>query len=274
MTLGRCGAWLGGSWILTMYGIGSVVVSACQSPPLPANDAGSRENLVRDTRIVHEACDVKVATEKIDSNGDGIFEVSRVKKGNVLVCEAFDLNQDGAVDLWVYYDPSGSLRRRELTYDRSAQVSEIRHYRAGQLVEIDQSTSHFGSLDTWHFFKNGERARTERDANGDGKVDEWWDYPNPKKPDCPMMYQDQNNDGQPDKKAGVDLCAAGYVPPERKSSRPNSPKFERDQGGLPTEVDKREDDTPSAATPPSGGQAKPAVAAPDASKGGTNGSKK
>ena len=66
--------------------------------------------------------------------------------------------------------------------------------------------------------------RTERDSNGDGVIDQWWEYP---KPGCPLIHADMNNDGRPDPGATIDYCKeTGYVPPDRADKAPVSPTFE------------------------------------------------
>jgi hypothetical protein len=215
------------------------VLGACAGKTGTARSANG-ENPTRDTRMEHEDCDLKAASEKVDANRDGHPEIVRVGGGKPR-CEAFDLNQDGALDLFAYYDPQGQVRRREMSYGRDARITEIRIYKGGIPVEVRQATALPGKADTWHVFANGVRARTERDTDGNGDIDEWWEYPDSTKPDCPMMYRDTNNDGTPEKKEGVDLCATGYVPPERKSAQPVTPNFERGGEPLPEEVDRREE---------------------------------
>jgi hypothetical protein len=74
------------------------------------------------------------------------------------------------------------------------------------LVEQRRSTSQAGKLDTWHFFEAGRLARTERDDNGDDYVDQWWEYPEQRSRDCPLIHSDVDGDGRPDPGATVDVC--------------------------------------------------------------------
>ena len=193
----------------------------------------------RPTEVVHEPCDIESAQEKLDANGDGRADISVVSKGGRPVCQAADLNQDGIIDVYAYFESNGQVRRREYAYSRDARINEIRLYRRGQLSEIQQSTVAGGRLDTWHFFENAKRVRTERDSDGDGIVDEWWEYPNADRPGCPMMYADADGDARPDPGSEVDLCEQGYIPPARDEYRYRSPDFQR-PGEMPTEVENKE----------------------------------
>jgi hypothetical protein len=205
----------------------------------------------RDTRVVHEDCEIDSSgAEKLDANSDGKPDVSIVRDGGRELCRAVDLNFDGQIDSWTYFEPSGQVRRRERDYDRDGRVEEISIYKAGVLVEQQRATTLTHKLDTWHYFKAGELARTERDSDGDEMVDQWWEYQSKK---CPLIHSDVDGDGRPDPGATVDYCkSTGYVPPERPGQRkPTSPSFER-PGSLPTEVENKpaEGEGAGAAQPP------------------------
>ncbi|MCC6216573.1 MAG: hypothetical protein IT376_17055 [Polyangiaceae bacterium] len=192
----------------------------------------------RDTAIVHEACDLKAAGgELLDANGDGKADVTIVRKGGSEVCRAVDLNFDGKIDVFVYVDEQGKVRRRESDYDRDGRVDEIAVFQAGALAELHRASTLRGKLDTWQYYRGGKLARTERDSDGDGIIDQWWEYPGV--PECPMIHTDTNGDGRPDPGSTVDYCKeTGYVPPERQGSQKTTgPSFERAGGDTPTEVD-------------------------------------
>jgi len=192
----------------------------------------------RDTRVVHEDCDISSA-EKLDANGDGKRDVWLVKSGGRETCRAVDLNFDGKVDGYSYFDGSGQLRRRERDYDRDGKIDEIQIYQAGSLTEQQRSTILAGRLDTWQFYQGGKLARTERDSDSDAIVDQWWEFAagNEK---CPMIHSDVDGDGRPDPGATIDYCKqTGYVPPTRASAQGPKHTFER-PGALPEETENKE----------------------------------
>ena len=192
----------------------------------------------RPTEIIHEDCDVAAASaDRMDANNDGVADVTSVKAGSQLSCQAYDLNFDGKVDSWVYYEPNGQVRRRESDYDRDGRIDEIAMFNAGVLAEKHRATTMHNRLDTWDYYKAGALARTERDSDGDAVVDQWWEYP---KPECPMIHSDVDGDGRPDPGATVDFCKdMNYVPPERQAPQaPQGPDFKQPEN-LPTEVDSK-----------------------------------
>lgn len=202
----------------------------------------------RDTRIVHEDCDIKSA-EKLDANADGKPDVWMVKSGGREVCRAVDLNFDGKIDGYSYFDGAGQLVRRERDYDRDGKIEEISLYKGGALVEQQRSTTLADRLDTWAFFQGGKLTRTERDSDGDAIVDQWWEF-TPGNDKCPMIHSDVDGDGRPDPGATIDYCKqTGYVPPSRGGAATTKHTFER-PGGLPEEMENKEAPDPSGGETP------------------------
>jgi hypothetical protein len=208
--------------------------SSGRESQLPGDAAGKR-----DTRVVHETCQLESAAERLDANRDGRPDVWVIRNGAALQCQAVDLNFDGVVDVWTYFDSSQQVRRRETDYNRDGRIDEIVVYRSGVPLEKQRSTNLNNELDTWEYYQNGLLARTERDSDGDGVVDQWWEW---KHPDCPLIHSDADGDGRPDRNAQLDYCReTGYVPPDRgHGAQPSGSRFER-TGDLPTEVEQKEE---------------------------------
>lgn len=223
----------------------------------------------RSRTVEHEPCgeDSKPA-EQVDVNGDGSPDLTVVKNGSQEVCRAADLDFDGRIDLWSYFDDAGRVRRRELDYDRDGNVDEIQLFKAGEIAEKHRASTPAKRLDTWEFYSGGRLVRAERDSDSDGQVDQWWDY---KTADCPLIRTDADGNGQPDPKAEVDYCKeSGYKPPEQATPTA-APMLQKDTAALPTETSNQpanaeESGAASAAPagsnqPASDGKAKPSGAA-------------
>ena len=221
---------IGATWVLT-FGM------ACASTT--AGRKVSNGLTPRDTRIVHEECPVDesgVLAE--DVNGDGRPDRRTVSEEGRVVCRALDFNFDGVVDAWVYFDSAGKVRRRESDYDRDGRVDEVAIYKDGMLVERDRATTLSGKLDTWQHYQNGKVAGAERDSNGDEYVDQWWEYPDQRSADCPLIHSDVNGDGRPDPGATVDVCKDQYVPGGRDGEKASGDAEGRPSvSDVPTEVD-------------------------------------
>jgi hypothetical protein len=165
---------------------------------------------VRDNQVVHEACEGgegasgELSTQRFDANADGSFDLVVVREAGRERCRWMDFNFDGRVDSWVYRDASGQERRRESDFDRDGRVDEVVLLRQGQLVQKQRATTLSGKLDTWHFYRAGRMFRTERDANQDRIIDQWWEYSDHS--GCAHVHVDLNSDGRPDPGASVRLC--------------------------------------------------------------------
>jgi hypothetical protein len=199
----------------------------------------------RDNEIRHVACDISSkSAEAMDANNDGRADFTAVMEAGRPVCQAADLDFDGRVDMWTYFDSTGTVSRRELDYDRDGAIDEIQLFTGGQLVEKQRVTTPGHRLDTWERYSGGRIVSAERDSNGDGKIDQWWDFKNP---DCPTILSDVDGDGRPDPKAMVDYCKeSGYQPPEQiANARPEM--LRKDTSAIPTETSNT-DSTPSGTT--------------------------
>ena len=205
--------------------------SACSTRGGKPAETASAEAARRDTKILHEPCDLNSASaEKHDVNRDGRADLTIVRNGKSEVCRGVDLNFDGVIDAWVYKDKAGKERRRESDFDRDGRIDEVAIYQAGELVEKRRATSLAGRFDTWHFFKHGELVRTERDADGNSFVDQWWEYAKDRSKDCPLIHSDVDGDGKPDPGATVDVCQEDEYAPapmdDAEASAPGAPEAE------------------------------------------------
>lgn len=160
----------------------------------------------RDTTIVHESCSGTDRTE--DANNDGKPDIHHYMKGSVEVCRASDLDFDGKPEIYTYFEPNGQVRRREFDFDGRGRVTTIEAYKDGKLAYREIDTANIGKLDTWDFFdaSTGRRVRRERDINGDGVIDQWWNWESESRI---VLMVDRNNDGQPDADSAVVWDANG-----------------------------------------------------------------
>jgi hypothetical protein len=213
-------------------------LAACSSTLQAEGGSNRRWVTAKDTRIVHEDCDLDASgAESQDVNGDGRPDRTVVRQGGVERCRGLDLNFDGTIDAWVYLEPSGKVRRRESDYDRDGRVDEIALYSHGVLVERQRATSLLGKLDTWQFYASDKVVRAERDSNGDDVIDQWWEYSSGRSVDCPLIHSDVDGDGRPDPGATVDVCGDRHDPGSRDGSgRAPAPGLEG-AGDIPTELE-------------------------------------
>lgn len=111
-----------------------------------------------------------------------------------------DMNFDGRVDLWEYYE-GGELVEEEMSLDSAKQIDAVIFYTDGvirrqqmasgfdgtfaiekfydsdrQLRRVERDTSNDGQVDTWDYYDDGQRVRIGWDTIGDGQPDRFQEY--------------------------------------------------------------------------------------------------
>jgi len=200
----------------------ALVLSGCGGKKDGVAQSAADPHIRRSTQIELEKCDTEGA-RAFDADSDGRAEVLVQARGGKESCRMADLDSDGRLDRTTFFDDKGQVRRVESDFDRDGRVDEIALFEAGVLKEKHRATTLSGKLDTWEFFVQGKIEHTERDKNGDGVIDQWWEYPSPS---CPLIHSDGDGDGRPDPSTTIDYCkVTGYVPPEEvRTAQPNVPR--------------------------------------------------
>lgn len=189
-----------------------LLVACSSADPGPTTPPPTSGNEKRDTEIKHESCDGNSsAAVRIDANGDGKPDIIHVMNGPRELCRIVDLNLDGSMDAFIYYEGDGvTERRRESDFDRDGRADEIALYSQGVVVLKMRETNFDNKIDTWDYYEGGRLAKRERDSDGDGAIDQWWTFNNPQNPKCAIVAADRNGDGKPDPESVVDLCGDAY----------------------------------------------------------------
>jgi hypothetical protein len=204
--------WKTSRWLVVLLGaaVGGMALASCSKSASLGVPRSATSEPPRSVEVVHEACDVNSSSaQRTDANGDGKPELTTVMSGGRQACRAMDLNHDGRIDRYAYYDRDGLLRRVESDYDRDGRIDEIALYRAGVLAEKHREMNLDGRLDAWVYYENGAPVKQERDTDGDGYVDEWWQYSpgkEPGDPPCVVVVKDLDGDGTPDPGTMIDSC--------------------------------------------------------------------
>jgi len=84
-----------------------------------------------------------------------------------------DLNHDGRIDVWEYFDDAGALERQIVDLDFDGKADAVLHFEKGQLVRKELSFGFDGKPHVVAYYEKGKLVRKEKDDNGDGKIDTW-----------------------------------------------------------------------------------------------------
>ncbi|MEZ4296052.1 MAG: hypothetical protein R3B70_13835 [Polyangiaceae bacterium] len=188
------------------------LLAACVTEAADTADSAVDQR-VRDVSFTHDDCQPDGSSKTVDVNGDNRPDIVHVMKDGREACRIVDLNFDGAVDVYIYYDDQGQERRREADFDRDGRPDQISILQGGQIIENRRETNFDDKLDTWDFYQGGVLVRRERDSDGDAIIDQWWTFYDPARPRCATVATDRNADGKPDADSQVDLCGQSYVSP-------------------------------------------------------------
>jgi hypothetical protein len=208
---------------------GVVVLGACGSSQKKGEDYTRDEfqGETRDIEIKHETCEPNGHTTKVYKADDPLASnvhayVTHVFDGSKEICWLGDLNGDGKVDIYTYFDDGGAVRRRESGYTVSNAIDEIALYKSGALDIVMRDTTFDGKLDTWDYYEQNKLARRERDKTGEGRVDEWWTF-NPAGGDNATIIQADPRTGKPDPTQRLDINVA-FGGPAALAGQPTAAK--------------------------------------------------
>jgi hypothetical protein len=115
----------------------------------------------------------------VDLNQDEKADVRKIyaKSGDteLIVCREADLNFDRKLDIFVYFDDDGRIKRDELDLDYDGVIDIISLYAEGRVVKQELDTNSNGVVDRVRFMENGVPARVEGDTDSNGQID-YWEY--------------------------------------------------------------------------------------------------
>lgn len=194
--------------------LGLLLGVACSSSTSNANAESPSDGWAgesRDTEIKHEECSTSGKSVKTFKGESALSSnksfVTRVFVSGREVCSFADLNGDGNIDVYTFFDDSGRIRRREASYSVSKQIDEIAIYKNGNVEVVMRETNFDGKLDTWDYYEGGKLVRRERDKTGDGRIDEWWTF-EPGTENATIVQADVHT-GKPDPTSTVKLGIGG-----------------------------------------------------------------
>jgi hypothetical protein len=109
-----------------------------------------------------------IRTER-DVDFDGRIDIYEYYNAEgMIVEEEMNLDFDSAIDVVRYYREDGLLRRA-LAVGFSGELSVIKFYdNEGNILRIERDSNLNGQIDTWEYFEDNQIVRVARDEDGDG----------------------------------------------------------------------------------------------------------
>ena len=134
-----------------------------------------------------------------DRNKNGIVDTWTDMDGNRPLRSRIDLDEDGKIDRWEYYDASGALVKVGFSRKHDGKVDAWAFSGPdGTVARVEISTAgDERTIDRREIYEHGTLVRAEEDSNGDGRVDKWETY---KDGALTTAAVDENADGVADRR--------------------------------------------------------------------------
>jgi len=115
----------------------------------------------------------------VDLNQDEKADVRKIYaklgESEIVVCREADLNFDRRLDIFVYFDETGAIKRDELDLDYDGKIDIISMYAEGKVVKQELDTNSNGTVDRVRFLEDNLPVRVEGDTDSNGQID-YWEY--------------------------------------------------------------------------------------------------
>jgi hypothetical protein len=132
----------------------------------------------------------RLRTLAFDATGAGKKNAVGYVDGSKLRRIELDLDSDGAIDRWDFYNADGTLEKVGLSQrDDGRMDAEAFYAPDGALRMMRVSTRRDGTFDRVEYYEKDVLVRSEEDTNGDGRPDKWDTYrPEPNVPPSVPPY--------------------------------------------------------------------------------------
>jgi hypothetical protein len=156
---------------------------------LACSDA-EKERVRQTTKATYDAKTGKLTELTFDRNRNGVIDTWIDMDGTRPVQSRIDLNEDGKIDRWEYYDASGKLTRVGFSRKDNGKPDAWAYADPdGKMIRVEiSSTGDEKKIDRWEHYNGalagpngdptGALVSVEEDTNGDGRPDKWETYEN------------------------------------------------------------------------------------------------
>lgn len=134
-----------------------------------------------------------------DRNKNGTIDTWTDMDGNKPLRARIDLDEDGRIDRWEYYDDKGALTKVGFSRRQDGRVDAWAYSGPdGKVARVEMSSAgDERKIDREEIYENGSLSRAQEDTDGDGRIDKWETYENGELATASM---DENGDGRPDRR--------------------------------------------------------------------------
>jgi antitoxin component YwqK of YwqJK toxin-antitoxin module len=175
------------------------LAAACTAIGLAACSDPEKTRIKQTTQATYDKATGKLTELTYDRNQNGKIDTWTEMDGTRPLRSRSDLDEDGKIDRWEYYDEKGALTKVGFSRKQDGRADAWAFSGPDGKVERVEisSTADEKKIDRWEFYDAGALARVEEDTNRDGRADKWETYESGAVKTAAM---DENGDGRPDRR--------------------------------------------------------------------------
>jgi hypothetical protein len=175
------------------------LAAACVAIGLAACSDPDTARIKQTTKATYDKTTGKLTELTYDRNKNGKIDTWTEMDGTRPVRSRSDLDEDGKIDRWEYYDEKGGLTKVGFSRKQDGHADAWAFSGPdGKVARVEiSSTADEKKIDRWEFYEAGVLVRVEEDTNGDGRADKWETYESGAVKTAAM---DQDGDGRPDRR--------------------------------------------------------------------------
>jgi antitoxin component YwqK of YwqJK toxin-antitoxin module len=158
-----------------LFGVGLMAMALTAACAQPAPDPAKLT-----TNPTYDKTTGKLTQLTYDRNGNGVIDTWTDMDGARPLRSRIDLDEDGKIDRWEYYDDQGKLLKVGMSRSNNGKADAwVFSGPDGKVARVEiSSTADEQKIDRWEYYDASGLVRVEEDTNGDGRVDKWETYEN------------------------------------------------------------------------------------------------
>lgn len=128
-------------------------------------------------RVDYDSATGRLRRLEFDASGNGRNDAVSLMDGTRIVRIELDLDENGAVERWDFYNEDRTLMKVGLSSMNDGIMDSQAYYTAdGTVARIEVSTRRDGRFDRTEFYERGVLVRSEEDTDGNGLPEKWETY--------------------------------------------------------------------------------------------------
>jgi hypothetical protein len=178
----------------------SVPALACLTLACAACSNPEKARIKETTRPTYDKATGRLTQLTYDANRNGRIDTWTDMDGTRPLRSRVDLDEDGKIDRWEYYDERGALAKVGFSRKHDAAAPDAWAFSGsdGGIARVESSsTADENRIDRRETYENGVMVRVEADTNADGRPDQWETY---EAGALKTAALDENGDGAPDRR--------------------------------------------------------------------------